>query len=131
EHPLSLALAASNPALQAFIADCKKQAVNEANMATMDKKGMALGIDAVHPLTGEKVPVWVGNYVLMDYGSGAVMAVPGHDQRDWEFAHKYGLPISQVIAPADGSAIDLDKEAFVDKGVLVNSGDFSGLDFNA
>ncbi|HLS97795.1 MAG: leucine--tRNA ligase [Porticoccaceae bacterium] len=135
EHPLSLALAASNPALQAFIADCKKQAVNEANMATMDKKGMALGIDAIHPLTGEKVPVWVGNYVLMDYGTGAVMAVPGHDQRDWEFARQYGLPIVQVVAPAGGEPCDLDREAFVDKGVLVNSGaaftEWDGLPFDA
>src|SRR5690606_33212821 len=135
EHPLSLALAASNPALQAFIADCKKQAVNEANMATMDKTGMALGIDAIHPLTGEKVPVWVGNYVLMDYGTGAVMAVPGHDQRDWEFARQYGLPIVQVVAPAGGEPCDLDREAFVDKGVLVNSGaaftEWDGLSFAA
>jgi len=131
EHPVSLALAAQNPQLGEFIANCKKQAVNEANMATMEKKGMALGIDAIHPLTGQKVPVWVGNYVLMDYGSGAVMAVPAHDQRDWEFARQYGLSISQVIAPADGEAVDLEKEAFVDKGVLVNSQQFDGLDFNA
>ena len=131
EHPISLALAEGNPALGAFIAECKKQAVNEANMATMDKKGMALGIDALHPLTGEKVPVWVGNYVLMDYGTGAVMAVPGHDQRDWEFARQYGLPIVQVVAPAGTGSCDLDREAFVDKGVLVNSPGFDGLDFDA
>ena len=124
-------LAAADPALAAFIAECKKQAVNEANMATMDKKGMALGIDALHPLTGEKVPVWVGNYVLMDYGTGAVMAVPGHDQRDWEFARQYGLPIVQVVAPAGTGSCDLDREAFVDKGVLVNSPGFDGLDFDA
>jgi leucyl-tRNA synthetase len=134
EHPISLALAESNPQLKEFIADCKKQAVNEAAMATMAKKGMALGIDAVHPLTGEKVPVWVGNYVLMDYGSGAVMAVPGHDQRDWEFAKAYGLPIKQVIAPANGESCDLDAEAFVLKGVLLNSGagfqQWDGLNFD-
>jgi len=129
-HPIAQAAAENNPALRDFIAECKRQAVSEANMATLTKKGMALGIDAIHPLSGKKVPVWVGNYVLMDYGSGAVMAVPAHDQRDWEFATQYGLPITQVIAPADGSTIDLDKEAFVDKGVLVNSGHFDGLDFN-
>ncbi|HEY8385357.1 MAG TPA: leucine--tRNA ligase, partial [Porticoccaceae bacterium] len=131
EHPVSLALAESSPELKAFIAACKKQAVNEANMATMEKQGMALGIDAIHPISGEKVPVWVGNYVLMDYGTGAVMAVPAHDQRDWEFARQYGLPIHQVIAPADGGAVDLAQEAFVDKGVLINSAGFDGLDFDA
>ena len=130
EHPVSLALADSNPELKAFIAACKKQAVNEASMATLEKKGLALGIDAIHPLTGETVPVWVGNYVLMDYGTGAVMAVPGHDQRDWEFARQYGLPVTQVIAPVGGT-VDLAEEAFVDKGVLVNSPGFDGLDFDA
>ena len=131
EHPISLAMAADNPALNTFIAECKKQAVNEANMAIMEKRGMALGIDAIHPLTGDRVPVWVGNYVLMDYGSGAVMAVPAHDQRDWEFAHQYDLPIRQVIAPAGGEHCDLEREAFVDKGVLINSREFDGLDFDA
>ena len=130
EHPIALAVAAGNPELATFIADCKKQAVNEASVATLDKQGMALGIDAIHPLTGKTVPVWVGNYVLMDYGSGAVMAVPAHDQRDWEFARQYQFPIQQVIAPADGSNIDLEQEAFVDKGVLVHSGDFDGFDFD-
>jgi leucyl-tRNA synthetase len=133
EHPISLAVAEHNPELAAFIQDCKTNSVAEADMATMEKKGMDTGIKAIHPLTGREVPVWVGNYVLMDYGSGAVMAVPAHDQRDWEFAHKYGLAIEQVIAPADDSEIDLNKEAFVDKGVLVNSGadhkDWDGLDF--
>ncbi|MCK9470085.1 MAG: leucine--tRNA ligase [Porticoccaceae bacterium] len=131
EHPVSLALAESNPELKTFIAACKKQAVNEANLATMEKKGMALGVEVIHPISGEKVPVWVGNYVLMDYGTGAVMAVPAHDQRDWEFARQYGLPIRQVIAPADGSAVDLGDEAFVETGVLVNSAGFDGLDFEA
>ncbi|MCK9504072.1 MAG: leucine--tRNA ligase [Porticoccaceae bacterium] len=136
EHPISLALAATNPELKNFIANCKKQAVNEATMATMAKQGMALGIDAIHPLTGEKVPVWVGNYVLMDYGSGAVMAVPGHDQRDWEFAKQYGLAIKQVIAPANNEPCNIDAEAFVAKGVVINSPDnfkeqFDGLSFDA
>jgi leucyl-tRNA synthetase len=135
EHPISLAVAAGNPQLAAFIADCKKQTVNEATMATMAKQGMALGIDAIHPLSGEKVPVWVGNYVLMDYGSGAVMAVPAHDQRDWEFAREYGLAIRQVVAPGPASghqgAVDLEEEAFTDKGILINSRAFDGLDFDA
>jgi leucyl-tRNA synthetase len=94
----------------------------------MEKKGMALGIDAVHPISGEKVPLWVANFVLMSYGTGAVMAVPGHDERDWEFARKHGLLIKQVIAPADGTEIDIDEGAFTDYGVLVNSGDYDGLD---
>lgn len=131
EHPIARAVAENDPELATFIAECKKQAVNEASVATLAKQGRALGIDAVHPLTGDKVPVWVGNYVLMDYGSGAVMAVPAHDQRDWEFASQYQLPIKQVIAPADGAEINLDQEAFVEKGVLVNSGRFDGLDFDA
>ncbi|WOX07314.1 leucine--tRNA ligase [Microbulbifer pacificus] len=131
EHPIALELAESNPELKTFIAECKKQSMAEADMATMEKKGMDTGIVAIHPLTGEEVPVWVANYVLMDYGSGAVMAVPAHDQRDWEFAKKYDLPIKQVIAPAGNEPLDLDKEAFTDKGVLVNSGGFDGLDFDA
>ncbi|WP_299591471.1 leucine--tRNA ligase [uncultured Microbulbifer sp.] len=131
EHPIALELAESNPELKAFIAECKKQSMSEADMATMDKKGMDTGLKAIHPLTGEEVPVWIANYVLMDYGSGAVMAVPAHDQRDWEFAKKYDLPIEQVIAPAGDETIDLDKEAFTEKGVLVNSGGFDGLDFDA
>uniref|UniRef100_UPI0025E97634 leucine--tRNA ligase n=1 Tax=uncultured Microbulbifer sp. TaxID=348147 RepID=UPI0025E97634 len=131
EHPIALELAESNPELKTFIAECKKQSMSEADMATMDKKGMDTGLKAIHPLTGEEVPVWVANYVLMDYGSGAVMAVPAHDQRDWEFAKKYDLPIKQVVKPAGDESIDLEKEAFTDKGVLVNSGGFDGLDFDA
>lgn len=131
EHPISKFLAESNPALAQFIADCKVQSVAEADMATMEKKGMDTGIKALHPITGEPVAVWVANYVLMDYGSGAVMAVPAHDQRDYEFAQKYNLAIEQVIAPANGEDIDLAKAAFTDKGVLVNSGEYDGLDFNA
>ena len=96
QHPIALKVAENNPALQAFISDCQTQQVSEAEMATMEKRGMDTGITAVHPLTGETVPVWVGNYVLMDYGSGAVMAVPAHDQRDFEFAQKYQLEIKQV-----------------------------------
>ena len=130
EHPISLALAQrneqeGNAELAAFIQACKTQSVAEADMATMEKQGMDTGLKAIHPLTGREVPVWVANYVLMDYGSGAVMAVPGHDQRDWEFATAYGLPIEQVIAPGPSQKnveCDLSKAAFVEKGVLVNSG---------
>ncbi|WP_237067272.1 leucine--tRNA ligase [Microbulbifer guangxiensis] len=131
EHPIALELAENNTELKAFIAECKKQSMSEADMATMEKRGMDTGIKAVHPITGEEVPVWVANYVLMDYGTGCVMAVPAHDQRDWEFARKYDLPIQQVVAPSGDEPIDLDTEAFVDKGVLVNSGGFDGLDFEA
>lgn len=131
EHPIALTVAESNPELAAFIRECKTQSVAEADMANMDKKGIDTGLKALHPITGEEVAVWVGNYVLMDYGSGAVMAVPAHDQRDWEFAKKYGLEITQVIAPKSGEAIDLESEAFVEKGVLVNSGEFDDLDFDS
>jgi leucyl-tRNA synthetase len=131
EHPIAQSLAQDNPELAQFLAGCKVQSVSEADMATMEKRGMDTGIKAVHPITGEPVSVWVANYVLMDYGSGAVMAVPAHDQRDFEFAQKYNLPIQQVIAPQDGSQIDLNQAAFIEKGILVNSGEFDGLDFNA
>ncbi len=131
EHPIAKILAEKNTALAQFIADCKVQSVAEADMATMEKRGMDTGIKALHPITGEPVAVWVANYVLMDYGSGAVMAVPAHDQRDYEFAHKYGIGLVQVIAPASGEEIDLTKAAFTEKGVLVNSGEYDGLDFNA
>ena len=99
EHPLALAAAAKNPELAAFLKDAGRSGVAEAEMETMEKRGMPLGISAIHPITGEKVPVWAANFVLMGYGSGAVMAVPGHDERDFAFALKYGLPIKQVIAP--------------------------------
>ena len=129
EHPLAEKAAASNPDVAAFIEECKKMDAAEATLETMEKKGLALGISAVHPLTGQEVPLWVANFVLMSYGTGAVMAVPGHDERDWEFAKKHDLPIVQVIAPEDGSEIDIDEAVFIDKGVLVNSGDFDGLSF--
>jgi len=97
EHPIAIALAKENPELAQFIQDCKTQSVSEADMATMEKKGIATGLEAIHPITGEKVPVWVANYVLMEYGTGAIMAVPGHDERDFEFANKHSLPIKQVF----------------------------------
>ncbi|WP_370298819.1 leucine--tRNA ligase [Pontibacterium sp.] len=131
QHPLAQQAAANNPELAEFIEECKHTKVAEADLATMEKKGMALGVEATHPLTGEKVPVWTANFVLMDYGSGAVMSVPGHDQRDYEFAKKYGLTIKQVIKPADAAeSIDLDEEAYTEKGVLLNSGDFDDLEFD-
>jgi leucyl-tRNA synthetase len=130
-HPIALEVAKNNPELAAFISECQTQQVSEAEMATMEKRGMDTGITAVHPLTGETIPVWVGNYVLMDYGSGAVMAVPAHDQRDYEFAKKYQLEIKQVVAPAKDEICDIDNEAFVSKGLLVNSGQYDGLDFSA
>ena len=130
EHPLAQRAAAGNPDLQAFIAECQRTGVTEAVLETMEKRGMPLGIDAIHPLTGEKVPVWVANFVLMGYGTGAVMAVPAHDQRDWEFARRYGLRIHQVIQPEDGSLVDMDAGAYVEHGRLINSGRFDGLDFD-
>ncbi|BCD97170.1 leucine--tRNA ligase [Marinagarivorans cellulosilyticus] len=130
QHPIALELAKTNAELAAFIEACKVQSVSEADMATMEKKGFDTGITAAHPITGEPVSVWVANYVLMDYGSGAVMAVPAHDERDYEFAKKYNLAINQVIAPSDSTEINLAEAAFTDKGVLVNSGEFDGLDFN-
>jgi len=129
EHPLAEKAAADDPAVAAFIEECKKTDAAEATLETMEKKGMPLGISAIHPLTGEEVPLWVANFVLMSYGTGAVMAVPGHDERDWEFAKKHGLPIKQVIAPEDGTEIDIDAAVFIDRGVTVNSGEYDGLNF--
>lgn len=128
-HPLASLAAQNNPELAAFIQEAKNAKVAEADLATMEKKGMATGLFAVHPLTGEKLPIWVANFVLMHYGTGAVMAVPAHDQRDFEFAQKYSLPIKQVIAPLADEEIDLTKQAFVEHGKLVNSAEFDGLDF--
>ena len=128
EHPLAIEAAAGNPKLQAFLADCQRSAVSEAAVETIEKQGMPLGINAKHPVTGEQIPVWVANFVLMSYGTGAVMAVPAHDQRDYEFAKAYDLPIKQVIAPAAAEQeCDLDECAFVEKGVLVSSGKYDGL----
>ena len=129
-HPLARLAAQNNPELAAFIQEAKNAKVAEADLATMEKKGMATGLFAIHPLTGEKLPIWVANFVLMHYGTGAVMAVPAHDQRDFEFAQKYSLPIKQVIAPLADEEIDLTKQAFVEHGKLVNSAEFDGLDFD-
>ena len=129
-HPLASLAAENNPELAAFIQEAKNAKVAEADLATMEKKGMATGLFAIHPLTGEKLPIWVANFVLMHYGTGAVMAVPAHDQRDYEFANKYGLQIKQVIAPLAGQEIDLAKEAFTEHGTLINSAEFDGRDFD-
>ena len=131
QHPIALEAAKHNSALADFIEQCRLQGVSEAEMATMDKVGMDTGITAIHPLTGNSVPVWVGNYVLMDYGSGAVMAVPGHDQRDYEFAKNYDLLITQVVIAAEDKECSIENSAFTDKGILINSGQYDGLDFDA
>ncbi|MHB8346454.1 MAG: leucine--tRNA ligase [Acidiferrobacterales bacterium] len=132
EHPLASRAAARNPALAAFIEECRRGTVMEADVATTEKKGMAAGITVIHPLTGEQIPVWVGNYVLMGYGEGAVMAVPAHDERDFHFAKEYGLPIRQVIG-IEGERFSTDawQEWYADKtlGRCVNSGKYDGLDY--
>lgn len=127
QHPLALEAAKNNSELAEFIEECKNTKVAEADIATMEKKGMATGVMATHPLTGKQVPVWVANFVLMDYGSGAVMAVPAHDQRDYEFASKYGIAIEGVIKPSGDEDLDISECAFTEKGILFNSGEFDGL----
>jgi leucyl-tRNA synthetase len=134
EHPLAAYAAKNNPALSAFVDECKHGSVMEADLATMEKKGMPTGFSVTHPLTGEQVPVWVGNYVLMSYGEGAVMAVPAHDERDFHFARQYKLPIKQVIAVA-GKPFSTDawQEWYADKesGACINSGKYDGLGYVA
>jgi leucyl-tRNA synthetase len=128
QHPIALEAAKDNLELSHFIDDCKNTKVAEAELATMEKKGCATGYYAIHPLSGEFVPIWVANFVLMGYGSGAVMAVPGHDQRDWEFATKYQLPIKQVIAAtADEAEVDVALAAYTEKGLVINSLEYDGL----
>ena len=128
EHALAAEAAAANPQLQAFIEECRNTRVAEADMATLEKRGVDTGLRALHPVTGAAVPIWAANFVLMEYGSGAVMAVPAHDQRDYEFARQNDLPIRQVVHPAsDAQPADVSTAAFVEKGVLRDSGEFSGL----
>ena len=130
EHPLATQAAQGNPALQAFIDECKSGSVAEADMATQEKKGMATSLLVEHPLTGEKLPVWVANYVLMHYGDGAVMAVPAHDERDFEFAHKYNLPVKAVVRTSAGDEVGSEwQAAYGEHGQLINSAEFDGLDF--
>ena len=130
EHPLATLAARNNPELQAFIAECKGGSVAEADVATQEKKGLPTGLFVEHPLTGEQLPVWVANYVLMHYGDGAVMAVPAHDERDFEFAHKYNLPIKSVVRTSSGDSNPAPwQDAYGEHGSLINSGEFDGLDF--
>ena len=129
EHPLALQAAENNTDIAEFLDQCKTMETSEAAMETMEKKGIDSGLKAIHPLTGETVPIWIANFVLMHYGTGAVMSVPAHDQRDFEFANKYGLAIKQVIATDNPDDIDLTKQAYTGKGTLLNSAEFDGLDF--
>ena len=129
QHPLTTACAEQDDTVAAFVARCAQQKTAEADMATVEKEGVALNLFVRHPLTGKELPVWAANFVLSDYGSGAVMSVPGHDQRDWEFAQAYGLPIEQVVAPIGDATCDLSEAAFTEHGTAINSGEFDGLDF--
>ncbi|WP_459207624.1 leucine--tRNA ligase [Pseudomonas sp. MLB6B] len=130
EHPLATQAAQNDPELQAFIDACKAGSVAEADMATQEKKGMPTALHVEHPLTGEKLPVWVANYVLMHYGDGAVMAVPAHDERDFEFARKYQLPVKAVVRTSLGDEVGSEwQDAYGEHGQLINSGEFDGLDF--
>ena len=131
QHPIATRAAASNSEIQAFIEECARMSVAEADLAQAPKRGMATGQFVIHPFTGEEIPIWIANFVLMEYGSGAVMAVPGHDQRDWEFATQYGLPIKPVIQPLhDDPEYDLSEKAWCEKtGVTIHSGRFDGLPF--
>lgn len=127
EHPVALHAAQHQPDLAAFIESCRQGAMMEAELAIQEKKGMATGLYVLHPLTGQRLPVWVANYVLMGYGEGAVMAVPAHDERDFDFAHQHSLPIKPVIRPEDGELSIPLAEAFTDYGVTFDSDEFSNL----
>lgn len=129
DHPLAAPLADTSPLISEFIAECRNTKTAEAEMATMEKRGVDTGLRAMHPLTGEALPIWIANFVLIEYGTGAVMAVPAHDQRDFEFASKYQLPIKPVILTASGEVPDISTAASVEKGCLFNSGAFNGLNF--
>lgn len=129
EHPLAEAALQLNPDLADFINECKQGGVSEAEVATQEKKGSFSGLYVTHPISGENIPVWIANYVLMSYGSGAVMAVPAHDERDFEFAAKYNLPVKPVVKPYDGELELPLAAAYTNQGILINSGQFNGLDF--
>mgnify|MGYP002638744031 FL=1 len=128
EHPLALQAGKSNSEVQKFIEECRTMETSEAAMETMEKKGANSGLTCTHPITGEDVPIWIANFVLMGYGTGAVMSVPAHDQRDFEFAKKYAIPMLEVVKPKEGEHV-ASESAFTDKGVLCNSGEFNGLNF--
>lgn len=127
EHPVAIAAAEGNAEITTFLDECKVMETSEAAMETMEKRGVDSGVKAIHPLTGEEVPVWIANFVLMGYGTGAVMSVPAHDQRDYEFATKYNIAIKQVVFSAEGEADDTSEQAFTVKGILKNSAEFDGL----
>ena len=129
EHPVAVAAAERRADIAAFVQKYSSVGTSEAELEAMEKEGVPLDIHVTHPFTGEALPVWVANFILMGYGTGAVMGVPGHDSRDWEFAKKHDLPIKPVIRPADGTGITLDEGAYVQKGILENSGEFDGLTF--
>ena len=129
EHPLAIQAGKDNTTIQVFLEECKKMETAEAALETMEKKGVNSGLTCIHPITGEPTPIWIANFVLMGYGTGAVMSVPAHDQRDYEFAKKYNISIVDVIADQSG-AVDTSKAAFTDKGILINSGEFNGLNFD-
>jgi leucyl-tRNA synthetase len=129
EHPVARRAAEQAPAVAEFLASCAQTSTSEAVVEKLEKRGMPLGVAVRHPLTGDDIPVWVANFVLMSYGTGAVMSVPGHDERDHEFAKRFGLPIKQVIRPADGSEISVEETAAVEKGLLCHSGEYDGLTF--
>ncbi len=132
EHPLATLAASGNPRLQAFVDECKRGGVAEADIATQEKKGLPTNLYVLHPLTGEKLTVWIANYVLMGYGEGAVMAVPAHDERDFEFASKYNLPIKPVIRTSAGDTTPAPwQDAYGEKGELINSDEFDGLDYDS
>lgn len=127
QHPLCDIALRSHPELQSFIDECRNIKVAEADLATLEKQGKPTGLYAIHPITQEKLPIWIGNYVLMDYGSGAVMAVPAHDQRDYEFAKKYDLPIKGVIQPDTATPLDISTQAYTQEGILFNSQAYDNL----
>ncbi|HIK97243.1 MAG TPA: leucine--tRNA ligase [Gammaproteobacteria bacterium] len=129
EHPLAIQAGQASTTIQTFLDECKTMETSEAALETMEKKGVDSGLTCKHPITGEGVPIWIANFVLMGYGTGAVMSVPSHDQRDYEFAKKYNIPMREVISPI-GGLLDTSKEAFVEKGTLINSGNFDGMDFD-
>jgi leucyl-tRNA synthetase len=131
EHPLAVEAAAGDPKLRAFLDECRRSGTSEAVLETMEKAGLPLGLEALHPVSGERLPIWVANFVLMAYGTGAIMAVPAHDQRDFEFATRFGLPIKPVVFPCEGGDVDFRHGAYTEPGVLRHSGAFDGLSSQA
>lgn len=129
EHPLASLIKKNNPTIEAFINECSRGSAAEADLATAEKIGIDSGLRAINPITQKEVPIWIANYVLISYGSGAVMAVPAHDERDFHFAKKYNLNIEQVIEPIDAKTMNLEEGAYTDYGRLINSGEFNGLEF--